>query len=97
MEGVRSRESSRQKLLLPSILFHTPYVLVIASCRKSKRHYHISLAVRIEKCMDRLNAELVSVISAAAHNTETVTREKTQNSIDHVSGSTPPVHKRMCE
>lgn len=40
--------------------------------------------------MDRLNAELVSVISAAAHNTETVTREKTQNSIDHVSGSNPP-------
>jgi len=59
--------------------------------------YHISLAVMIEKCMDRLNAELVSVISAAAHNTETVTREKTQNSIDHVSGSNPPVHKRMCE
>lgn len=47
--------------------------------------------------MDRLNAELVSVISAAAHNTETVTREKTQNSIDHVSGSNPPVDKRMCE
>ena len=37
--------------------------------------------------MDSLNAELVSVISAAAHNTETVTHEKTQNSIDHVSGS----------